>query len=99
VLFSFPARWWSRDSNWSRKGDMSDGPKSAYEIALEKLKKRDRERGEAGPAPMSEKQKREIAEIRSKCDAQLAEKEILFNAERASSLADPEALEKRRGTS
>jgi molybdopterin converting factor small subunit len=73
---------------------MDSGPKSAYEIALEKLKQRDRELGETGPAPLTEGQKEAIAEIRSKYDAQLAEREILFKSERTSALADPEALEK-----
>lgn len=73
---------------------MSDEPKSAFEIAMEKLKKRDQERGEDGPTPLSEAQKRDIAAIRKKYEARLAEMEILFNSNRAKALGDPEALQK-----
>ncbi|MFQ5877978.1 MAG: hypothetical protein ACE5JH_09880, partial [Acidobacteriota bacterium] len=73
---------------------MDDEPKSAYEIALEKLKARDRERGERAPAPLSEGQKKAIAEVRAKCRARLAEGEILYRAERGRAPADPEALDK-----
>ena len=73
---------------------MSDAPKSAYELVLEKLKKRDRERGETAPALLSDDQKKRIAEIRRVCDAKLAEREILHASDRARALADPEGQEK-----
>ncbi len=73
---------------------MSDAPKSAYELALEKLKQRDRERGEAAPALLTDDQKKRIAEIRRVCDARLAEREILHASDRARALADPEGQEK-----
>jgi imidazolonepropionase-like amidohydrolase len=73
---------------------MGDAPKSAYEIALEKLRQRDRERGEEAPAALSDEQKERIAEIRKAHEARVAEREILFRSERAKLLADPEAAEK-----
>ncbi|PYS95887.1 MAG: amidohydrolase [Acidobacteria bacterium] len=77
---------------------MGDAPKSAYEIAMEKLRQRDRERGEAAPATLTKEQKAAIAEIRSIYEARLAEREILFRSERARAAArlaeDPEALAK-----
>jgi len=73
---------------------MSDVPKSAYEIALEKLKQRDRERGEAAPALLTDEQKRKIAEIRRVCKAKLAEREILHTSERMRVLSEPEGQEK-----
>jgi len=76
---------------------MSKVPKSAYEIALEKLKRQDQERGEKPPATLNERQKKAIAEIRAKYDAGLVEREILFRAEREKTMADPDALEKIEG--
>ena len=73
---------------------MAKEPKSAYEITLEKLKQQDRERGEKPPATLNERQKKAIAEIRAKYDARLAEREILFKAEREKAIVDPDALEK-----
>jgi len=73
---------------------MADAPKSAYELALEKLKHQDQERGENAPLALSDAQKKEIAEIRKICEARLAEREILFRSERARLQADPEAAEK-----
>jgi imidazolonepropionase-like amidohydrolase len=77
---------------------MSDAPKSAYEIAMEKLKERDRERGESAPATLSGDQKARIAEIRRVHEARIAEREILFRGERGKAIArleeDPEALKK-----
>jgi ABC-type polar amino acid transport system ATPase subunit len=73
---------------------MDKPPKSAYEIALEKLRAQDRERGERAPAPLSDGQKRRIAEARARCQARIAEREILFREERAKAGEDPEALQK-----
>ncbi len=73
---------------------MSDAPKSAYELALEKLKQRDRERGELAPALLTDEQKKRIAEIRRMCEAKLAEREILHASERARVLSEPESQEK-----
>ena len=67
--------------------------KSAYEIAMERLRKQDAERGETMPL-LSEKQKEEIAEIRQHYQAKLAEREILHHAElrKARASRDPEAV-------
>ncbi len=73
---------------------MDKTPKSAYELALEKLKDQDRQRGEDAPLALSDAQKKEIAELRKVCEAKLAEREILFRSERARLQLDPEAAEK-----
>jgi len=49
-----------------------DEPKSAFEIAMEKLKAT----GDANPASLTDAQKAEIAEIRSRFRAKVAELEI-----------------------
>ncbi len=68
--------------------------KSAYEIALEKLRQKDGQQGREAPVALSEEQKKKIAAIRSKHEARLAEREILFRSERVKYLEDPEALAK-----
>jgi hypothetical protein len=73
---------------------MGDAPKSAWEIALEKLKKQDRDRGEAGPASLSTEQKKSIADVRARFQARLAEAEILHRSNQAKAVGDAEALEK-----
>jgi hypothetical protein len=73
---------------------MGDAPKSAWEIALEKLQKQDRERGEAGPAALSDDQKKAVADVRARFQAKLAELEILHAGSRRKAAGDPEALEK-----
>ena len=73
---------------------MSDAPKSAWEIALEKLERQDRERGDAGPGPLTDGQKKEIAAARQRAQAKLAEAEILHNDQRRKVPEDPEALAK-----
>jgi len=71
-----------------------DEPKSALEIAMEKLAEKDRQSGEKTLATLTMGQKEEIAECRSKAEAQLAEMEILFRPTRVAAAADPEALKK-----
>jgi hypothetical protein len=73
---------------------MSDAPKSAWEIALEKLQKQDRESGAAGPGALTDAQKKEIAALRQKAQAKLAEAEILHHDHRRKAMDDPEALAK-----
>jgi hypothetical protein len=57
---------------------MSDdkGPKSSYELAMERLRKRDLEAG-VERQPVTEAQKKTIAEIRNFYEAKLAELEVL----------------------
>jgi hypothetical protein len=51
-------------------------PKSAWELAMERLAAQDREAG-VEEKPLSDSQKSAIAEIRQRCSAGLAEREIL----------------------
>ena len=53
-----------------------EAPKSAYELAMERLRQKDREAG-VSERPLTDEQKARIAEIRSFYDAKLAEREIL----------------------
>lgn len=56
---------------------MTDGaPKSALELAMERLRKKDAEEGIA-TQPLTDEQKKQIAEVRSYYDAKIAEQEIL----------------------
>jgi len=73
---------------------MSDAPKSAWELALEKLQKQDREQGLASPGALSDDQKKDIAAVRQRFQAKLAEAEILHHDQRRKVLEDPEALAK-----
>ena len=73
---------------------MSDAPKSAWEIALEKLNRQDKERGESAPASLTDEQKQAIAAIRQRFQASVAEGEILHRANLAKAGEDPEALAK-----
>jgi hypothetical protein len=54
----------------------SDGPKSAYELAMERLRQRDREAG-VEERPLNDEQKAAIAEARQIYQARMAEREIL----------------------
>jgi hypothetical protein len=58
-----------------------DAPKTAYEIILERLKKKDREEG-VEDRPLSEEQRSRIAELRKVYEARLAEREILYQSAR-----------------
>ena len=52
-----------------------DEPKSAYELAMERLQKKDAEEG-VEHRPLSDAQKAAIAEVRSQYEAKLADIEI-----------------------
>ena len=54
--------------------------KSSLEIAMEKLRRQDAERGEAATT-LTASQKKEIAELRRYYQAKLAEREILHQAD------------------
>lgn len=60
-------------------------PKSAVELALERLKRRDAEGG-GGVRALSDGQKREIAEIRRVYEARIAEVDILRKPRRPADL-------------
>jgi len=67
-----------------------DEPKSAVELAMARLRKKDQEAGVA-ERPLTSEQRAAIAEARSVCEAKLAEREILHKAAVARA-ADPDAL-------
>lgn len=69
-----------------------DAPKSAYELAMERLREKDREEG-VEEQPLTPELRAEIAEVRRVYEARLAESEILHESKRRRA-ADPEALEK-----
>ena len=69
---------------------MDDGaPKSAYELAMERLKKKDADEGVSERA-LSDDQKNEIAEVRKTYGARLAQEEILFKS-KTQGYVDPES--------
>ena len=69
---------------------MSDeAPKSALELAMERLKKKDAEQG-VSDRPLTEDQKHEIADVRKTYAAKLAQEEILFKS-KLQGLADYDA--------
>jgi hypothetical protein len=72
---------------------MSDdeAPKSALELAMERLRRKDREAG-VEEKPLTDAQKKAIAEARSVHDARAAEREILHQSQLART-ADPAARE------
>ena len=69
-----------------------DAPKSAYEIAMARLKKKDQEEGVVD-RPITEAQRAAIADARKVAEARLAEREIMHRSQLAKA-ADPETLEK-----
>jgi len=69
--------------------------KTAYELAMERLRQADARSGET-ETRLTGKQKKEIAEVRSFYKAKLAEREILHHADlaRARAAREPEQVEK-----
>ena len=66
-----------------------DGPKSAYELAMERLKKKDADQGVSERA-LTEDQKNEIADVRKTYGAKLAQEEILYKS-KTQGYIDPES--------
>jgi hypothetical protein len=66
-----------------------DAPKSALELAMERLRRKDQEEG-AVERPLSDEQRAAIAELRRIAEAKLAEREILHRSALAR-VGDPEA--------
>lgn len=66
-------------------------PKSAYELAMERLTAEDREKG-IEMRPLSDAQKQEIAALRQKAKAGLAELEILRTKSISEAGGDPKTL-------
>jgi hypothetical protein len=69
---------------------MSDsGPKTAYELAMERLRKKDADEG-IERAPVTDEQRATIAEVRNFYEAKLAEREVLHQSALMRTI-DPEA--------
>ncbi len=68
---------------------MDGAPKSSYELAMERLKKKDADAGVSERA-LTDDQKSEIAEVRKTYTARLAQEEILFKS-KTRGLIDPES--------
>lgn len=60
---------------------MTDAPKSAYELAMERLRTKDAAQGIV-PQVLTDEQKAEIADIRQTFAAKLAQEEILHQSRR-----------------
>ena len=56
-----------------------EAPKSAYELAMERLRKKDQEAG-VEERPITDEQRAAIAELRKVYEAKFAEREILHRA-------------------
>jgi hypothetical protein len=56
-----------------------EGPKSALEIAMARLRQKDAEAGTT-TAPLTDEQKAQIAEVRQTAGAKLAQEEILYKS-------------------
>ncbi len=68
-----------------------DAPKSAFELAMERLRRKDRAEG-VEERPVSAEQRERLAEVRRLYEAKLAELEILTASSRARA-GTPEDLE------
>jgi len=71
---------------------MAEGPKSAYELAMERLRQKDREAG-VEERPLTEQQKAAIADARQVYQARMAEREILHR-DALQKARSPEEVEK-----
>jgi hypothetical protein len=69
-------------------------PKSSYELAMERLKKKDQDEG-VESRPMTDEQKAAVAEARSFYGSKIAEQEVLLQSRLRNSvdLAEREAIE------
>lgn len=73
---------------------MSDAPKSALELAMERLKKQDEAAG-VEQKTLTDAQRAEIAEARSVYEARVAERRIMHQSQTAA-VFDPQELELKR---
>jgi hypothetical protein len=73
---------------------MSDAPKSALELALERLKKKDAESG-VEQKTLTDEQRAGIADARNLCEARIAERRIMHQSQTAA-IFDPQELELKR---
>jgi hypothetical protein len=58
---------------------MTDGPKSRYEIVMERLRKKDAEAG-TSETPLTDEQRTAIAEARNVYEARVAERRIMHQS-------------------
>lgn len=74
--------------------ESNDEPKSAYELAMERLRKKDADEG-VEQRPVTDEQKAAIAELRSTYEAKLAQEEIMQRSRLARTFdpAERETLE------
>jgi hypothetical protein len=56
-----------------------DAPKSAYELAMERLRKKDQDEG-VTVVPLTDEQRTQIAEIRNFYEAKIAEQKVLHQS-------------------
>ena len=70
-----------------RRFPVTDAPKSAFELAMERLKRKDAEAG-VTEAPLTDEQRAAIAEARSVYQARVAERRIMHESALASTF-DP----------
>ena len=68
--------------------------KSAYELAMERLKSKDRDEGVAEAKPLTASQKERIAELRRDAHAKLAEMEILHRKNLDAAGGEPAEIQK-----
>ena len=69
----------------------NDSLKSAFDLAMERLQAEDRDQGVTAK-PLSDEQKKRIAEARAEGKAKLAELEILHGKNLAATQGDPEKI-------
>lgn len=67
-------------------------PKSAYEIAMERLRAKDRAAGIEEPKSLTDEEKQRIAELRAEARAKIAELEIFRGTRIEEAAGDPEKL-------
>ena len=70
------------------EGSPESGPKSAYDLAMERLRKKDADAG-IEHQPVTDEQKAAIAEIRNFYQAKIAELEVLYHGQ-LQTMIDPE---------
>jgi hypothetical protein len=57
----------------------NDPPKSSYELAMERLRKKDQDEG-VTVVPLTDEQRTQIAEVRSFYEAKIAEQKVLHDS-------------------
>jgi hypothetical protein len=72
---------------------MTDGPKSALDLVMERLRRKDAESG-TEPTPLTDAQRAAIAEVRSIYESQAAERRIMHQSAVAG-LFEPDQLAER----